>query len=284
MKTRICLACKKEFSIPWESYHAKHCSIICAWKTKHNNKIYNKYKNCSVSGCEKKIYAKNLCHNHYERLRRSGYVEGTYGHNREERKCEICGKKYICSKNKKQNLCGDKKCGRKKASITHIGINNCRWNNGSSYYPNHILFKKIRLIKLNSVNWKCEKCGGKATEAHHIDGSKTNHTLENLLSLCRKCHCEIHSGRKNKKSKFINIFGKTMADMAIELKLGEATLYQQYKRKGEIWLKNRLAQNVDQNKSLLTKMGNVDAESAERSGRNEPRMYKHNNADHSSRK
>jgi 5-methylcytosine-specific restriction endonuclease McrA len=60
-------------------------------------------------------------------------------------------------------------------------------------YPNHSLMKKNRLIKLKQTKCKCEVCGGKASVIHHLDGSMDNHKLENLSTLCPKCHVIIHT-------------------------------------------------------------------------------------------
>ena len=72
------------------------------------------------------------------------------------------------------------------------GRNNPRWNGGTSEYPDHYKMKKLRLEKLESVNYTCEKCGGKANEVHHRDGTKTNHSLDNFLVVCHACHMRLH--------------------------------------------------------------------------------------------
>lgn len=81
-----------------------------------------------------------------------------------------------------------------------LGENNSRWNGGTSEYKNHCLLKINRLMVLRSANYVCEKCGGIAIFTHHRDGFKNNHNADNLMPVCRSCHCKIHSGRKNKKA------------------------------------------------------------------------------------
>lgn len=85
-------------------------------------------------------------------------------------------------------------------NINHVkGERNTNWNGGVSEYPNHYKMKKLRKEKLELVGNNCEECGvekpNSKLELHHLDGSKDNHTLENFLLLCCKCHRGIyHSG------------------------------------------------------------------------------------------
>ena len=37
----------------------------------------------------------------------------------------------------------------------------------------------------------CERCGGKATERHHIDGDTGNNEPSNIARLCTKCHMTV---------------------------------------------------------------------------------------------
>jgi hypothetical protein len=83
-----------------------------------------------------------------------------------------------------------------------IGELNPRWNGGTSEYKNHYTMKKNRILKMNTVKWKCEKCGNDAIYVHHIDKTKTNHKICNLMAVCRLCHAQLH---KRKKHKTINM-------------------------------------------------------------------------------
>lgn len=79
------------------------------------------------------------------------------------------------------------------------GAKNPRWNGGVAEYPSHSELKKNRLIVLREANYICQVCGGKATQTHHKDKSKTNHAKENLLPVCCKCNASFHRdviGRK----------------------------------------------------------------------------------------
>jgi len=83
------------------------------------------------------------------------------------------------------------------------GEGNPRWNNGVSEYPNHILLKKRRIEVLKKSKGKCEICGKPANLVHHIDGDKSNHSIDNLIALCRNCHDPLHcnSGGKSVKGR-----------------------------------------------------------------------------------
>lgn len=46
---------------------------------------------------------------------------------------------------------------------------------------------------------KCEKCNSIATTIHHRDRDRKNNSEENLQSLCRSCHLNIHKPNQKKK-------------------------------------------------------------------------------------
>jgi 5-methylcytosine-specific restriction endonuclease McrA len=51
-------------------------------------------------------------------------------------------------------------------------------------------------IKNNLIlesHYKCDKCGYSYLEIHHIDKNPENNNFENLITLCRVCHRNIHS-------------------------------------------------------------------------------------------
>lgn len=73
------------------------------------------------------------------------------------------------------------------------GEKNGNWKGGVSAYPNHYKMKLARIEKFKLANGKCEICKKKANVIHHIDESKTNHNLDNLIVLCHSCHWVIHT-------------------------------------------------------------------------------------------
>jgi len=52
--------------------------------------------------------------------------------------------------------------------------------------------ESLRKIVLERNNYMCSGCGYGYLEVHHIDWNRTNNNLDNLITLCRKCHREIH--------------------------------------------------------------------------------------------
>ncbi len=74
-------------------------------------------------------------------------------------------------------------------------------------YPNYHTFKlKIRLFENGIKHNKCEVCGidkwnnkNISCELDHIDGNRTNHSLENLRILCPNCHSQTNTFRSKKR-------------------------------------------------------------------------------------
>lgn len=137
-----------------------------------------------------------------------------------ERKCtiEYCNRKHHAKgycvfdyRRYKYNIPFDRPVGIK-------GENNPRWNGGVSIYPKQKLMIKNRLIKIEQTKGKCERCPKKGKKVHHIDFSKTNHNLENLLWLCNKCHGQLHQGRKKTTSIWIRKYGMTIAELCKKLR------------------------------------------------------------------
>ena len=69
-----------------------------------------------------------------------------------------------------------------------IGDKNPNWRGGVAEYKNHALMKKLRLQKLREEHFKCQVCGNKASQIHHINNDKSDQRLENFMILCRECH------------------------------------------------------------------------------------------------
>ena len=71
-------------------------------------------------------------------------------------------------------------------------------------------WQQARLIKITSVNGRCEKCGGVGEEVHHIihvtssNVNDLNVTLnqDNLILLCKDCHNKEHKRFNKIKQKF----------------------------------------------------------------------------------
>ena len=144
---------------------------------------------CSIKNCTARHYARGYCRNHYTKFIRCGNPLGT------THKCKVLGcivnlwKGDYCQKHKyriKYKLPLD-------LSTKYMakGENHWCWKGGISEYPNQAVMKKQRKIKLAN-NPLCS-CGDLATQIHHKDESKTNHSMSNLEPLCYKCHSKVHS-------------------------------------------------------------------------------------------
>jgi hypothetical protein len=121
------------------------------------------------------------------------------------------------------------------------GSGNPRWSGGNSEYKDHASFKRARLTVLKNAKGKCDACGVHANVVHHIDGSKKNHKIGNLVALCDKCHRAVHkeeietvNGRTVKAvrgtSKYKRLYGFSLGEMAVILGCTIPTIYK--------WLKN----------------------------------------------
>lgn len=62
-------------------------------------------------------------------------------------------------------------------------------------YINKYEFIKAREEVMKENDFACKMCGNKARIVHHIDGSRVNHSKENLIPLCDKCHSQIHGSK-----------------------------------------------------------------------------------------
>jgi hypothetical protein len=190
-------------------------------------KIVN--KSCSITDCLRDYYAKGYCQHHYNTL---------VLHPKKSQKCIVPECNHITLNGYCSSCLHKIKLAAKygipvQFALTndcHLvsmkGVNNPRWNGGTSQYPNHGDLKRARLRKLESVNYTCEVCGEFTIYVHHKDGKKDNHSDSNLYAACRECHTKlIHKGRKNSKSKFRTLYGATIQEIAKSLKVSPMTVY-----------------------------------------------------------
>ena len=162
-------------------------------------------KICSISGCNKKHKAKGYCHNHYENFKRTGnpIPRTGWGNKCLVDKCEkrarargYCSKHYV-----RLNKYGDVTIKNNLRGEKHP-----HWKGGIAEYRNHSLMKRNRKIKFEQLNYICERCNANKTEIiHHVDLTKYNHELNNLMGLCKKCHFDLHKELRKGKRKTENI-------------------------------------------------------------------------------
>jgi hypothetical protein len=60
-------------------------------------------------------------------------------------------------------------------------------------YKNYHKYQKARIPIIKRSKGKCEICGDIAYYVHHMDNTKSNHSLDNLIHVCRPCHHIFHS-------------------------------------------------------------------------------------------
>jgi len=139
----------------------------------------------------------------------------------------------------------DKK-NREKRREAMLGENNPRWNGGNSDYPNHAEFKRARVEVLQRSKGKCEICGKLATVVHHIDGDKSNHSLDNLIAVCSNCHSSLHREdalipNLGRPLKYSLICGHSVKQISGIFKVCPGTIYNWIKNpKKEKWFKKQL--------------------------------------------
>lgn len=94
---------------------------------------------------------------------------------------------------------------RIRRSLSMSGKGNPRYRDGRTlrpYAPGFTDRVKMQVIKRD--NFKCRLCGAprlKGTHVvHHIDGEKWDHSLENLILLCKPCHGKTHARMDRERS------------------------------------------------------------------------------------
>jgi hypothetical protein len=159
---------------------------------------------CTVEHCKNNQYAKGLCTTHYN-AKISGKVVDVAKYRHKTCKFENCKKsgRYdgLCLTHKKIFERTGRLSGTRKGEYNHF------WRGGVSEYKNHSLFKRNGKYVMDKNNHVCSSCGGAAKVVHHLDGTKTNHEIENLVPLCHSCHAKMH---KKKTSKFKRSHGLTL--------------------------------------------------------------------------
>jgi len=146
--------------------------------------------NCEI--CSKEFYTKP---SHLKRgwgkfcsiiCRTKGQLRG------QDRPCKTCGKLIWknptdLKKSKSQNFFCSKSCQTVWRNQYYSGDNHYLWRGGESTYRNHMLKNGPQAI--------CQKCGItdiRVLAVHHKDYNRKNNDLDNLIWLCRNCHCLVH--------------------------------------------------------------------------------------------
>lgn len=214
-----CTICGKQFigySHGFPNYKSKYCSKKC-----RNNRFVKIKHKCPM--CKKifitDLYWKNqvFCSCRCAGISRRGIV------NPIKRICKACKKVFFvprCLKNKKYcswrcyhrrrnhpiiKICimcrkkfktyrgvNEHKCCSWKCRTNWIkSINNPNYRHGLGYLPYSNEFSKSLKNKIKIRDHvSCKLCNNSRRELHihHIDGNKFNNNINNLITLCNKCH------------------------------------------------------------------------------------------------
>lgn len=193
-----CKECNKNFYIPkYRINKQKFCSAICRKKFEINQ---GEYINCKK--CGKKFWVQKRRKNTAKFCSYECMEERIY------RKCLNCNKKFYIHKSRIDTNRG-KFCSKKCYTKYNIKENHPCWRGGISFEPYGLEFNlKLKLKIRQRDNFICQECKKSEKKLkqklsiHHIDYNKKNNNLNNLISLCKKCHAKTNF----KRNDWINYF------------------------------------------------------------------------------
>lgn len=93
---------------------------------------------------------------------------------------------------------------REKNKLAHLGDKSSLYIDGRSYeeYPRE--FFEVAGKVSERDNNKCKLCGAEESlVVHHIDENKKNNNMDNLITLCRKCHMSYHAAPEGEIKDFV---------------------------------------------------------------------------------
>lgn len=176
-----------------------------------NHSDFRTDKICKEDSCSLGYYSNGYCkkHNEYHRRNPKERVRNADGSLR-SKECLALG----CKKNVlRLDYCQRHQRKFEKYGNANIDLSGCtkgkknvNWAGGVAEYPNHYTMKLLRKEKLEIVGNHCQECGieksSSKLDLHHLDGSKDNHSMDNVLLLCHKCHMGIyHSGARGSRKR-----------------------------------------------------------------------------------
>lgn len=173
---RVCKNCGKEFEIEvWrlkDKRRGQFCSIKC------NNQFHSGKNHWAFGKKRPEISGKN----------NNRWIGGRPN-------CIDCGKKLSIYDAIRCQLCNLK---------FHSGKNHYNWQGGKSFEPYGLRFDRELKEQIRKRDeFKCQECGytqkqlGYKLTVHHIDYNKQNNNPNNLISLCRNCHCQTNFSRED---------------------------------------------------------------------------------------
>ena len=111
--------------------------------------------------------------------------------------CETCRKEF---KRQSSRIIGHVYCSHKYSEPAKTSVNHPNWKGGYSGYGTGFT-KRLKEQIRKRDNYTCQECNYPEEELeemlsiHHIDYSKNNHNIDNLISLCRSCHAKTSFNR-----------------------------------------------------------------------------------------
>lgn len=90
---------------------------------------------------------------------------------------------------------------KRKLSVLNSLENNSNWRGGLSFKPYDFMFNKYTKIIVNERDkFICQLCrvnvlNNKNLAVHHIDYNKKNSSLNNLITLCKRCNSKVNFNR-----------------------------------------------------------------------------------------
>lgn len=190
ISTKICVKCGRFFDQRFKSMTdiCPSCYSTIKWRIKST------IRKCPVC-------SKNFNPHHKTNITCSHKCAGIYKRTRVMVQCKICHKNISCSvfrvKNTRDCFCS-RKCYGRARSQSMMKSNNFRWKNGASYEKYCELWVDwYKELVRSRDKYTCQVCYitqfSPKLVVHHIDYCKKHTNLNNLISVCKKCHGHIHA-------------------------------------------------------------------------------------------
>ena len=199
----------QKYHIPWNKGNKKTKKLVCPVCKKVFHKCINKNRHSQYIYCSQECAYSGRSLGFTKRN-----VKQPYNCKRKTLKiCLVCQNKYTYRK-KSQKYCS-RKCFETSHRFRMLGKKNPAYKNGSSYLKNGYRgdnWDNIRKKVYKRDKYICQDCGVrclgkrgiskenilKLIQCHHIEDYKINknNNLNNLITLCLKCHLKRHKKKK----------------------------------------------------------------------------------------
>jgi len=162
-----------------------------------------------IAGRAAQRFCSHRCRGEAKRL---GLFSSSFTRPRDERTCPTCGESFICRDTSKQKYCSHE-CYSLAHSVRMAGENNPAYTTGSSFNKRCFRgshWEQWRQAAYNRDNFTCQACGEGCVsrkdmtedtahlliQCHHITPYKSpdDNRLDNLVTLCARCHAAAHNG------------------------------------------------------------------------------------------